>query len=191
MTKIKIEWARRVNFQNERGTSTVFVSGWLKGSHILTLEALLFPNFVYMPQFIGLAPPGKREREGRPPRCSTSWKKGHHSVNFGPILTILGSKWPQGIDLSLKTVFLMWKWLESTQIVNWIRRFWSGFYPGFTLTFFPTAFWAVCSPFPSKNKVPSDRSIPCGHLEPKMAKIGPKLTKWRPFFWSVLHLPTQ
>ena len=36
--------------------------------------------------------------------------------------------------------------------------------------------------------VPNERSTLCGHLEPKMAKIGPELTEWWPFFQDVLHL---
>ena len=33
-------------------------------------------------------------------------------------------------------------------------------------------------PFVLENMVPNERSTLCGHLEPKMAKIGPELTEW-------------
>ena len=69
----------------------------------------------------------EREREGRPPRCSTSWKKGHHSVNSGPILAILGSKWPQRRDLSFGTVFFNAKMATNgskcpRKTIRWSRK---------------------------------------------------------------------
>ena len=130
----------------------------------------------------GARPPAKREREGHPPRCRTSQKKGHHSVNFGPILTILGSKWPQRIDLSFKIVFLMWKWLEITLILDWKDLFWSAFLFRLHLIIFRGLFEQFIAIFALNNTVPYDRSNLCGHLEPKMAQIGPKLTEWWPFF---------
>ena len=141
-----------------------------------------WPFGSYLKCCIGLPPPGKREREGRPPRCSTSWKKGHHSVNFGPILTILGSKWPQRIDLSFKTVFLILKWLEITLIFDWKDLFWSAFLFRLHLIIFRGRFEPFIAIFAFKNSVPNERSLLRGHLEPKMAMIGPKLTKWWPFF---------
>ena len=38
--------------------------------------------------------------------------------------------------------------------------------------------WVSYGHFYIQNTVPNDRSILCGHLEPKMVKIGPKLTEW-------------
>ena len=106
-----------------------------------------WPFGSYLKYCIGLAPPGKREREGRPPRCSTSWKKGHHSVNSGPILAIFGSKWPQRIDLSIGTRVLCVKMAKSYSI-PWLNR------PCLIRFSFPAspdclprAFWAICSHF--------------------------------------------
>ena len=129
-------------------------------------------------------PPAKREREreAAPLRCTTVQKNGHHSVNFGPILAIFGSKWPQRIDLSFGTVFLMQKWLENAQIIERKGHFW----PAFPFQFRPITFWwhfeQFVAIFALKNMVSYYRFLLCGHLEPKMAKIGPKLSEWWPFF---------
>ena len=124
----------------------------------------------------------EREREGRTPRWSTSWKKGHHSVNSGPILAILGSKWPQRLDLSYGTVLFNAKMAincskSPRKMIRWSRK-----RKADQKRSFQSKIRVISSHFHIKNTVLNDRSILCGHLEPKMVKIGPKLTEWWPFF---------
>ena len=130
----------------------------------------------------------EREWEGRPPRCSTSWKKGHHLVKSGPILAILGSKWPQRVDLSFGTMFSNAKMAingskRPRKMIRWSRK-----RKVDQKRSFQSKITVICSHFYIKNTVSNDRSILCGHLEPKMVKIGPKLTEWWPFFQDMLHL---
>ena len=111
-------------------------------------------------------------------------KNGRHSVNFGPIWASLGSKWPQRAGLWFRTVLFFVKMAKNyskCQIKGpfLIRYFWT--------SLFQRRFDLLPAIFELKNTASNDRSGLCGHLEPKLAKIGPKLTKWWPFYQTVLQ----
>ena len=146
-----------------------------------------------MTLFLGARPYRRRQSESERAAlhweggCRTPYKKGHHSVNFGPIVAILGSKWPQRRDLLYETMFFSAK--MDINCSKWLQNVIGRNRKGKTDQTWPiqSKIWVISSHFHIQNTFPNDRSTLCGHLEPKMVKIGPKLTKSWPFFWSVLH----
>ena len=107
---------------------------------------------------------------------------------FWSNLAIFGSKWPQRIDLSFGTVLFNAKMAincskSPRKMIRWSRK-----RKADQKRSFQSKIRVISSHFRIKNTILNDRSILCGHLEPKMVKIGPKLTEWWPFFQDVLHL---
>ena len=143
-----------------------------------------WPFGSYLKYWLGAACKAKREREGRHPLggCKTSQKNGRHLVKYGPILAFLGSKWPQRRDLLFGTMFfnakMTFKYSKCLQkVIGRNRKGIADQKRPFYLMILVSS-----SHFHIQNTVPNDRSNLCGHLEPKMVKIGPKLTEWWPFF---------